>query len=73
MKRQPQGTAVGASRNGGEIHALQERQAPEQWTLCGRNTTLPQGEWMKFGTKHVTCQHCVKRINKGQRYLEEQR
>jgi hypothetical protein len=74
MKREKQGNPVAASLNGGEFHALQPVRPEGQLgtTLCGRVIQRGDG-WDIFGAKYVTCQRCVKRINKGQRYLEEVR
>lgn len=59
------GTPIGASKNGGEVHALRT----EEQTLCSR--TVERG-WFKYAASHITCQRCVKRINRGERHLRQE-
>lgn len=72
MKQQARGKAIGTMlQRGGEIHALRPIKSLDDTdeTLCGKAVNQ---EWVVSDkwNGHISCQRCVKRINKGERYVE---
>lgn len=78
MKRRTPGLPVTATLGRGESHALKTGLKLWDETLCGRLLLTPEQDTTMTATWElssgvVTCQRCVKRINKGQGYVEEVR